>query len=431
MEYSYKINVCIIGAGPAGLVCAFHLAKFNIQTLLIDKSKFPRNKVCGDGITMKAIHELARINLDFEKKILKDSNTLPSYGIDIISPEQRQFNVFSQLKKNHEITVLVKKREIFDYNLLEEVRKQKEIIFLSSIKVLNYIKVDGAYLIKAVHNSKEVTIYTNLIIDAQGAYSVFVRQHLKLKQYNNNSCIGVRGYFERKKPSKNNTIELYFLKELLPGYFWIFDLPNGIANVGYGTTIKNFNSLKTNYKILFHQLIENYPLISERIYSDKIIGGIQTHLLPVRRRNNLFSGENFLLTGDAASLIDPFTGEGISNASISGRIAAQIAKFAVANNDYSARFLKQYDNLINEEIGKELRSSFKLRRFLKYPKLLDYIFKNADKSRSCKNIISAMFVDFENRKTVRPVIWYLISPKFLFYRLKQWTERNKFEPVGM
>ena len=73
MEYSYKINVCIIGAGPAGLVCVFHLAKFNIQTLLIDKSKFPRNKVCGDGITMKAIHELARINLDFEKKILKDS----------------------------------------------------------------------------------------------------------------------------------------------------------------------------------------------------------------------------------------------------------------------------------------------------------------------------------------------------------------------
>lgn len=110
-----------------------------------------------------------------------------------------------------------------------------------------------------------------------------------------------------------------------------------------------------------------------------------------------------MLTGDAASLIDPFTGEGIGNALYSGRNAAFIAEKAVKANNYSASFLSAYDNEIERALGRELRLSTKLQKLVKYPFLFNLLLNISARNKKVKELMSCMFYEVDLRaKLTRP-----------------------------
>ncbi len=139
-----------------------------------------------------------------------------------------------------------------------------------------------------------------------------------------------------------NFIELHFLPELLPGYFWIFPMPNGRANVGAGMLSSVVAKRKVDLKKEMEKIINEHPVISKRFVHAKPEGKAQGWGLPLGRKVGSISGDNLLLCGDAASLIDPFTGEGIGNAVLSGRYAAEKALNAIATNDYSVKNLRKF-----------------------------------------------------------------------------------------
>jgi flavin-dependent dehydrogenase len=110
-----------------------------------------------------------------------------------------------------------------------------------------------------------------------------------------------------------NYIELHFLKDFLPGYLWIFPLPNGLCNVGAGILSSHASRNHINLRDRLMRAIRNHPDLSSRFTNAEMIGKVEGWGLPLGSKRRRLSGDNFLLTGDAASLIDPFTGEGISN----------------------------------------------------------------------------------------------------------------------
>jgi flavin-dependent dehydrogenase len=158
--------------------------------------------------------------------------------------------------------------------------------------------------------------------------------------------------------------------------------------------------------------IKNNPQIAPRFANAKLVDKIHGWGLPLAMERQPMSGNNFMLCGDAAALVDPFSGEGIGNALYSGMLAAMAIKDALPNNDFSAAFLKtSYDDVLYKRLGDELKISATLQRLCKYPWLFNFVVNKASKSESLRNTISCMFADVDLRDQLRKPSFYL---KILF-----------------
>ena len=145
--------------------------------------------------------------------------------------------------------------------------------------------------------------------------------------------------------------------------------------------------------------IELFQKIMEEVTSLNILEidlPVQSHLKNLRmefpmgsihRKNH---GDGYMLLGDAAGLIDPFTGEGIGNAMVAAKYAIQAAKKAKEKGDYSQSTLKVYDELLWNEIGKELRTSTKLQSLSRSSFLLNFVINRASRNQEVQDIISGM-----------------------------------------
>jgi flavin-dependent dehydrogenase len=119
-----------------------------------------------------------------------------------------------------------------------------------------------------------------------------------------------------------------------------------------------------------------------------------------------------MLLGDAAGIIDPFTGEGIGNALVSGKIAAEIAKQALSVDDNSSNILKAYDTRLWKELGSELKVSTKLQNLAKSKFLLNFVIGRASRNQDIREIISGMLSNEIPKEKLNNPFFYL---KILFY----------------
>ncbi|MBC7448662.1 MAG: hypothetical protein H7330_11450 [Hymenobacteraceae bacterium] len=118
------------------------------------------------------------------------------------------------------------------------------------------------------------------------------------------------------------------------------------------------------------------------------------------------SADGFLLVGDSGSLIDPFSGEGISNALIAGRHAADWVSRALAANNLSAKFLRGYDTAVYRRLGPELRVSRRLQQLLAFPRLFNFVVRRANSNPALAELISSMFNDLDLRQRLRQPSFY-------------------------
>ncbi|MBP7497017.1 MAG: hypothetical protein KA792_05070, partial [Bacteroidales bacterium] len=158
-------------------------------------------------------------------------------------------------------------------------------------------------------------------------------------------------------------------------------------------------------------IISSNTLIAPRFINSELIGNYQADYLPLGTKKYNISGERCLLTGDAACLTDPFTGEGVANAMFSGRWAAEHIKNCFKTNDFSATFNKNYDNLIYNKIWKELKLSSVMQALAKNKTLLNYVIRKANKNQGVKEILNSMLSDMEIKKQLSKPSFYF---KLLF-----------------
>ncbi len=220
--------------------------------------------------------------------------------------------------------------------------------------------------------------------------------------------IGVRGYFDHVGGSDQQyAIEIHFLKELLPWYLWIFPFADGSANVGLALpealAEKNERSLK---ELLFY-LIEKYPHLKERFKNAKLNGKIAANRLPFYTGPSRIAGDNYLLLGDAARLIDPFTGEGIGNAMASGYMAAEIASECLKSNDFSALSTQNYQQKIYEKLGPELALGLRLQSLARRKYLLNLVIGRASRNEKTRDLIAEMLYSSEAKGKLKNRLFYL------------------------
>ena len=413
-----QVDVCVLGAGPGGVAAAMQLAKLGVSTIMVDKAIFPRDKVCGDALSGKVVYAFNRI----DKAIFQDFYTRKDiktdcWGVKFVYPN----NVDIDIRIGKKVSVeelpfnrpdgFISKRIDFDNFLIGYVRKEKLIDFREDTHITDIKRTDNGFVLKDKKGTTE--IQAKLVICADGAHSKFAREHGNLHKDDKHYAGSVRAYYKNVKGcTPYNHIELHYLKEVSPGYLWIFPLPNGDANVGIGLPTDRISKDKINLKKLFLSLLE-HPRFKGRFEEAEIDGKIKGFGLPLGSKKRKLSGDNYMLIGDAASLIDPLTGEGIGNAAISGRFAALQAKKCIDENNYSESFLKEYDKTVYNKLWKEFQISDKLRKAFQYPRLVNVVAKLVHRNKRFIEILSAMFVDVDLRKKLRNPMFYV---RMLFNR---------------
>ncbi|MBX2906084.1 MAG: geranylgeranyl reductase family protein [Taibaiella sp.] len=410
-----QTKVIIVGAGPAGAGASFFLSKYEIPNIVIDKATFPRDKVCGDACSGKTALVINRANEEWLKEILgKPADFLPSWGIKFVAPNGKDLDIPFSPNRTPETKApgFTLPRLDFDNFLFSKMPSPFCTIYQgATISAIE--KSNSDVSVKFSHQGMEHEVTAPIIIGADGDKGIVRKKFMNDSGSPKAYAVGLRAYYEGiTGMHPDNFIELHFLPEMLPGYLWIFPLPHGRANVGVGILSEVVRDKKINLREQMLAAIKNNPSIAPRFANAKLIDKIQGWGLPLAMERQSLSGDNYILCGDAASLVDPFSGEGIGNALYSGMLAAMALKDAIPANDFSARNLKEkYDDVLYKRLGDEFKISATLQRLCRFPWLFNFVVNKAYKSKSLRDTISCMFTDMDLREQLSKPSFYF---KILF-----------------
>lgn len=381
---------------------------------MLDKAIFPRDKICGDALSGKVVNELRRIAPDLPELLGQQQEQVPSWGIHFMSPGGQKLSVpfkFNYKPGQDAAPGFIAKRVHFDNFLVEQVRQRPQIQLQEGVEVTRCERLpEGGFLLAG--KSGEPLVQTRLLLVANGAQSGFTRHVAGLQQEPAHYCAGLRAYYKGVTGlDRDNFIELHFFKDFLPGYLWIFPLPDNQANVGVGMLSSVVSRKKINLKKEMLRMLHGHPALRPRFAGAELLGDIKGYGLPLGSKRRSISGDSYMLLGDAGALIDPFTGEGISNAMISGRWAALQAEHCLQAQDFSAAFMQGYDRAVYNRLWKELKLSHRMQQLLHYPWLFDKLAGKAAKNRALAETISCMFSDIDLRERLKQPSFYF---KLLF-----------------
>ncbi len=338
-------DAIIAGAGPAGCSAAAILGQKKRRVLLIDKNDFPRDKVCGDGVTYKAFSALKRLELDNQ---LKEKSSFRTNGYTLVFRDYTQLVFHKPVEENAQAYII--KRYDFDNILLEKAMSYDSVTFIPNTKVSEILLKNEKPVGIKTHDNQ--VYLSSIIMDATGVSSILGRKNKDPK-----SCaIAVRGYYENIT-DLNNTIEVYFSDDILPGYFWIFPTSPTTANIGGGTFQSIVERKKINIKELLLDFIKNHPIASKKLKNATLQGILKGGKIPLAFGDFSWSRvtDTLMLLGDAGGFVNPITAEGISYAMKTGIYAADVANEAIQNNSINEKTLQKYDELWLEEFKNQYK----------------------------------------------------------------------------
>lgn len=400
-------DVIICGAGPAGTSAALTLANTGLSVILLDKSSFPRDKICGDALSGKVVSVAKHIDPKLLEEFYGFENKIGSYGIRFLSPSGIQLDIpfKSDLRSLENPPGFVSRRIDFDNFLLEKTIACDHVTWFPE----HPVKKVHSHQDEIVVEAGDRIFKAKVVIGADGAHSVISKEMGLRNMSKKHHSAGVRAYVHGVEGFHDqNFIELHFLKDLLPGYFWVFPLPNGGANVGLGmlsSDLAKHPDLNLRKRLL--EIMKSHPDISPRFKHSEIEGKVMGFGLPLGSRKLPISANRVMLTGDAASLIDPFSGEGIGNAMVSGRLAAKHILDLHSSGRYDAEAMKPYDQAVYTKLGPELRVSNMMQKLVNYPWLFDFVAKKGNRNPSVKALMTMMFESIDLRKELtRPGFYW-------------------------
>lgn len=406
-------DLIIVGGGPAGAVAAIYAERRGLRTLLLDKERFPRDKICGDALSGKAIAIL------HELQLLEEVKRLPGASIRYVvfgSPEHRDAEIDLERHSHRDLLTgseltgqgCVIRRQIFDNFLFQQARTRVDrCIEGFAVEQLDYDADSDLRLVRGrkQDSGKLTELRGRIVLGCDGFNSVVARHCGLYKHESRHWVVALRCYFENVK-DLTDQIELHFIDAVRPGYFWIFPLENGYANVGIGSVHKTVKQQGINLKEALAATIES-PAFRARFADARRLEKPVGWNLPVGSKRRKIHDCNVMLLGDAASLIDPFTGEGIGNALYSARLAVETAAEALQEGDYSARFLKRYEDRLWEALGDELLVSTRMQQLGRIRPLLNFVIRKAAKNPAIGDLIGGMMANSVPKKALTGPKFYL------------------------
>ena len=385
MTSKLTAQIIIVGAGPAGASAAFFLAQAGVDVLLVDQATFPRDKPCGDGVASSGLEVLARMGL-------MDWVT----GNDF--PEPRELLLTSP------DGIVARDRfdshEGFSYGyIIPRLRLDAALVeraVAAGARLQEGTRIIGMEYLSAPHvrltgraAGHPVALETSLVIAADGGQSSFTRR-LGLAPYPP-ELVAVRGYLEGDAGDPK-LAEIHWQKSILPGYGWLFPLGNGRINVGTGAYSATVRRHGLNLHEQLRMFLTQNPHARARLRHARPISPVKGPPLRTDADRVTPLADNVLIAGEAAGLVNPLTGEGISPSLESGEMVAAHARRALESGDFSATGLAAYGRAFHQRFDAVHRSARLLRRLLSYCWIVNRVVRRAQRDHDFALLISHILI---------------------------------------
>jgi menaquinone-9 beta-reductase len=333
-ERATEADVIVVGAGPGGSTTAFHLAQHGLQVQLLEKTEFPREKVCGDGLTPRAVRQLVKMGIDTSEK----AGWLHNKGLRVIGGGVRLELDWPDLASfpNYGLT-----RTRLDFDQLLAARAAEVGAVLRTSTNVTGPVLDRSGRVVGVTatapGGEPVEFRAPLVIAADGVSGRLPLALGVAKRDDRPLGVAVRRYYRSPVRHDDDYLESWLElrsrdggDKLLPGYGWIFGLGDGRVNVGLGVLNSSVAFGKSNYRAMLTDWLSTTPAEWEMNDEAGADGAIQGAALPMGFNRVPHYTRGVLLVGDTGGMVNPFNGEGIAYAMESGELAAEVAAQALA-----------------------------------------------------------------------------------------------------
>ncbi|HSY14776.1 MAG TPA: geranylgeranyl reductase family protein [Jatrophihabitantaceae bacterium] len=377
-EGRYDADVIVVGAGPSGSSAAYWMASAGLDVLLLEKTTFPREKVCGDGLTPRGTRALIDMGID----VSTEAGWLHNKGLRVIGggqrlhldwPELTSFPPYGLVRPRADLDALLANQAVRAGARLHERTTVGEPIF------------DPAGLVVGVHatsgpDKKPVMFRAPVVLSCDGV-SGKLAQRLGLHRNDKRPMgVAVRRYYTSPRTHDDyleSWLELWDGPpgaddaQLLPGYGWIFGMGDGTVNVGLGVLNSSAGFQKTDYRQLLTRWLDNTPEewgLREEFATCPTRGAG----LPMGFNRTPHYANGVLLVGDTGGSVNPFNGEGIPYAMESGKYAAEAVVQALGRPAGRSRelALRAYPARMQQEWGSYYRLGGVFVKLIGNPKVM-------------------------------------------------------------
>jgi menaquinone-9 beta-reductase len=375
-----RYDLVVVGAGPGGSSAAYHSAKAGLNTLLIDRQEFPRDKTCGDGLMPHAASEVALMGL-------ADWLDEPNHG------KFTGFSIYTRtafLRQNvppslHGPRGYVVRRQETDAKLLERAISAGAH-FRAGIRATDPVRSSSGKVIglEAVKAGESLRFEAPLVVVADGVGG-FAGNGMKAHQ----NAVARRQYFREIDGPDKQDLHVFITKDMNShgaGYGWVFYLGDGTANVGAGVSTAALARTGRNLKDFFDRFLEE-PLMADWLKNAAPEGPPTSWSLKMGMWGAKRYGQGMMLVGDAGSMVHPISGEGVGYALESGRLAASWANEAHVRQDFSASALSGYERQLRHRRAREHLSGYALVNLVPNLELLEPLFKACEKDPEARRTL--------------------------------------------
>jgi geranylgeranyl reductase family protein len=339
-------DVIVVGAGPAGAAAAARLAGAGADVLLVDRSRFPRDKVCGDFVGPVARAELDALGVRAgvegnpvdRAALYVDGEELITYALPEYGGRPGAGSVVPRVQLDDAIVAAARRAGA---RVLEETTVSSFVC-----------DADGVEL-SARSGGSARRLRARALVGADGSSSTIARAVRGAPASRRDFMVAVRAYYDGVAGPADRC-DLAFRGDSFPGYAWIFPTAGGTANVGVGTLVATYPARAHHLRELLDGLVRRDPAMRARLGSASLRGRVAGWPLAIGGGRTSPVADRVVLVGDAAGLVNPLNGEGIQSALLSARWAAQTLTACLRSGDVSRRALRGYAELVHRELGRDM-----------------------------------------------------------------------------
>ncbi len=332
-------HVLIVGGGPAGCVAGILLAREGIPAVLLEKNPPGYHKICGDLLGPRSLQFLNELRIGWPS-MQKEGLTIE--GIQVHDEKGLKSVAYLEKEPGRDPVGITLRRDLLN-RFLQRKAEDAGCRLLHGMKFREFARQeDRAVLCRASDGREDHFFRAGVVLGADGARSATAKAAGLFETRPEGMILAVRGYY-RNIAGLRNTLELYPLSGLQPGYAWVIPLAPDLANVGLGVRadVCSRDGVRLHKELL--HFVSHHPILSQRMKNAKPEGALKGWPVPAYGSVQRLSGPHVLLLGDAGGFIDPLSGEGVFGGMQSAWIAVDVVRNALRRGRFTGPFLAGYD----------------------------------------------------------------------------------------